>query len=58
MDGMPRADTEGSPVMSDMLIREGRRWCRPVARGLGDQIDLIAGGGWAAEKERIRLYTM
>jgi hypothetical protein len=58
MDGMPRAGAEGSPVMSDMLIREGRRRCRPAARGLGDQIDLIAGGGWAAEKERIRLYTM
>jgi hypothetical protein len=58
MDDIPRASAEGSPVSSDMLIREGRRRCRPAAQRLGDQIDLIAGGGWAAEKERIRLYTM
>jgi hypothetical protein len=45
MDGMPRAGAEGSPVMSDMLIREGRRRCKPARRGLGDQIDLIAEEG-------------
>jgi hypothetical protein len=53
MVGMPRGGAEGSPVMSDMVTREGRRRCKLAA------LEQIAGGGWAAERKgRIRLYTM
>jgi hypothetical protein len=46
MVGMPRGGAEGSPVMSNMVTREGRRRCKPAA------LEQIAGGGWAAEKRK------
>jgi hypothetical protein len=52
MVGMPSGGAEGSPVMSDMVTRERRHRCKLAA------LEQIVGGGWAAEKGRIRFYTM